>query len=286
MISDASQRQWNENLEKAPREIYGMQEEKTEQKGGGQTVLTSTGWPIKPLSTADLPVPCTNQANTRPSIRHHKRKDRAATAPHRRGERERETEGILTTLPIATAVRKDDPRRVGWRPAEGSPSASSAEPCSVASASSASSSIASIYGGRGRTAGRFPADDDGERPAVGARRRRSRREGSRRLLEVVPYGGFQNGGVGFAASTGRERGGPWRMETWGQDTCSDALGLRLRAHVSLARPMESPTACRSSEFALAVDPRPVLFRAKKIIYVVFLKHMKQKMKKMNSTGTK
>ena len=53
-------------------------------------------------------------------------------------------EGVRTTLPMATTVRKDDPRRLGRSSAEGSSSASSAVPCRVVSASSASSSIASI----------------------------------------------------------------------------------------------------------------------------------------------
>ena len=52
---------------------------------------------------------------------------------------------IRTTLPMATTVRKDEPRRLGRSSsAEGSSSASSAVPCRVVSASSASSSIASI----------------------------------------------------------------------------------------------------------------------------------------------
>lgn len=111
-------------------------------------------------------------------------------------------EGVRTTLPMATTVRKDDPRRLGRSSAEGSSSASSAVPCRVVSASSASSSIASIG------------------PGIQADRRSRvwRRQGMEAVISGV--GLLPNGARcgGSASSCVPDRVLFRVMETWEQDT--------------------------------------------------------------------
>ena len=90
---------------------------------------------------------------------------------HDRVSRGREGGRIRTTLPSATTVRNEEPRRAA--PSAGSSSASSPEACVVASASSDSSSIASIgrrCGRRGSEGGAGDGEADPGLPAGETRR--------------------------------------------------------------------------------------------------------------------